>query len=398
MQTKREIGSVNNVFPQTIAVALLINLKLINYSLTKITGNQTDGYFPILFALIYGLFFGSVTIQKYREKSLSKIRIKSRMFLFVMLLIAWYLISYQHTETSVFQYACYAVLPVIVCYSGNININVLLKTSLLLGIAALPVSSELLALSYYNTINMDICYAFLPCIVAAIIDFFSRTRNSSKFTILLYIVPLYYLGLLLASGMRGTIMCVFIATVAIIFFGPNRRRFTWLSACIILALFVGIVFSDDIFISANDFFQARGINFYFLTKTISHSNDITNGRTLFWAKAIDGFIDSPIIGKGVNTYNYWTGLLYPHNFILQFMFEGGAITLIWFFYIYIKGTYKLFINNISEDIELYWYTFCISVPYLFVSANVWSTPLLWIFIGILLRNCSNGYVKPNMTI
>lgn len=385
--TEREkMNSV--VIVQTIMIALLVNIKLINYSVTQIMNRSGEGFFSTIFLIVYIFFAISILIKKIKEKSFTKIIVSKAFIIFCSVMLFWYSISYKYTDTSVIQLICYVLFPVFICYFGNINTNLMLKMCMVFGILALPVSSRLLYSSSGTTINMDICYAFLPCIVATVIDFFSRQRGGTKITYLLYIVPMYYFTILLSRGMRGTVMCVGIAILLVILVGPNRKKYLFLSLIIFVLLFISVFFFDDIIKAIYNYYSSRGINLYFLKKTLYYENDLTNGRIILWKIAFDGFLESPLFGKGINSYNYWTGYLYPHNFLLQFMFEGGLLAIIWFLYFFIEGTINVFKYKIRQDIELYLFAFCISVPYLFVSANVWTTPLLWAFIGILLRNIS----------
>jgi hypothetical protein len=67
------------------------------------------------------------------------------------------------------------------------------------------------------------------------------------------------------------------------------------------------------------------------------------------------------------------------------MFEGGVLILSIFLAFTIKGT-RYVLNIDKKEIKFtYIFVFSVSVPYLFFSANMWITPLLWIFVGLMIR-------------
>ena len=371
----------------TVIVTLLISLKLVNYTLVQYLSSPSGGYFSALFGIIYTCFFLYrlyFYLIKLRRRS---IRINPLAICIFIILLFWYFLT-KHSDTSWIQFICYALLPFVVCSVARPDSRLLLIFTMTVGLISLPVSGKLLVVGYYNSFNMDICYAYLPCIVAAIAYFFSYRQDRNLFANTLCLISCYYLFLLLMNGMRGTLMCIGIAFLLMLYMGPNRRKMTLFKAIIILVAIIILFNFDNLVVAFNAYFSSKGINVYFLNKLIRLSTDITNGRLNLWAETFEGFREAPIFGRGVNTFSYYTSFSYPHNFFLQFLFEGGLFALTWLVILMIFGSRKvLTTKNNNEELVNYIFVFSVSVPYLLVSANIWLTPLLWVYIGFLIRYC-----------
>ena len=68
-------------------------------------------------------------------------------------------------------------------------------------------------------------------------------------------------------------------------------------------------------------------------------NDISNGREPVYEAAIAGIKNAPLLGNGIEAFPAYTAYSYPHNFILQLVYEGGilfcvipVITIAWVSY------------------------------------------------------------------
>ena len=383
------------VLVDTIIVAILVNMKLINFTFVQYTGNTNGGYFSIIFVVAYFLYITSSVYIRLSQKDGSVQIRKGSVFVIVVLLL-WYLFS-KHSASSMVQFLCYVIIPIFICSNAIIRPQLLLLLSMSTGILALPVSPELLALSRHNSINMDICYAFLPCTAAAIIYLFSNYKKRNLYVVIGIGTSMYYVLALLLNGMRGTIMCMVVAFLLSFYVLPHNNTGKWTLTRLILPviLVMIVVFFNDIVISLSNYFQSRNINVYFLNKIIRLSEDLSNGRNNVWDITLKGFWQRPIFGHGVNSFEYWTGEIYPHNFFLQFLFEGGLFSIMWLVILIINGT-KPVLNNKENIDELIYYVFVftVSVPYLMVSANAWLTPLLWIYVGVLLRYAqSKEFIK-----
>lgn len=120
------------------------------------------------------------------------------------------------------------------------------------------------------------------------------------------------------------------------------------------------------------------------------NEDLSSGRYWIWGKGFEGFLNSPIIGNGIasfeNKYNY-----YVHNFVLQLLYEGGLILAVPVICVLVKFGLVLFDKNISAvDWFFIFMIFFGGVFYLFFSGVIWSSVYIWFFIGWVI-NYKTGY-------
>lgn len=91
-----------------------------------------------------------------------------------------------------------------------------------------------------------------------------------------------------------------------------------------------------------------------------------------------------LFGHGISTFAANTGMAYPHNFLLQLLYDGGfllfcpvAIPLVW----YAVGTLR---RCNRSTWMLFLLLFCSAVIRALFSADLWKQELLWFSFGILL--------------
>lgn len=367
-------------------IAVLVNLKLISQSLVHLL-NASDGFFSTIMLSCYAVFLISTAMNFLinREKRLSKTI--ALLMLFIIIFGGWYLFSLDVTGTNYIQFLAYVILPVIVAGISKGNAKMLSVSILIVGMIALPAASQLIILDYRNSLGMDTSYAFLPTIIAAIFHFIYFRKESSKMCYVLYVSPAFYLVNLLHYGVRGPIFCIAVTLIAILFFGPKRKKINGVQFFLIIGILIVIIFLSDILFAVQSFFEQQGISWYFLDKTVRLllEDNLLHGRQYLIQLALEGFINSLCMGKGLNSFYYFTGYLYPHNFLVQFLYEGGIIIFLLFSFLFISGTKKVFDARDKDQWVLYMILFCVSVPYYFISASIWTSPLLWLFVGYLIN-------------
>ena len=121
------------------------------------------------------------------------------------------------------------------------------------------------------------------------------------------------------------------------------------------------------------------------------SGDLSNGRDAIDIIAWDGIFESPFLGYGTAQFENNTGFVYPHNFILQFLYDGGLLlTFVVLFPIVRTVIQKIKKVNSQEYICLIFLFFC-SVPGSLLSGDLWESGMLWMFFGFVLSR--NSYYK-----
>ena len=162
----------------------------------------------------------------------------------------------------------------------------------------------------------------------------------------------------------------------------QKGSFAFFSVAVVFSLFAFVTLISTI----QQYLVIRGISLNFIDKIIfmEQSGDISNGRELLYANTINEILEKPFFGWGCDQFYTHHDLNYPHNFILQILYDGG---LLLFFILAIPLWYglKRFWRSCSTD------EYAVFVALLFsglfgslFSGNLWAGASLWLLFGSLL--------------
>lgn len=121
---------------------------------------------------------------------------------------------------------------------------------------------------------------------------------------------------------------------------------------------------------------------------LDDNGDMTNGRESLSTMAWKGIVESPLWGNGISQFNNNTGEGYPHNFVLQMLYDGGIILTL---AIMAPVTQSLIrkLKTISENkFAFFVLLFFASVPGALFSGDLWNASTLWMFFGFVLAKNS----------
>jgi hypothetical protein len=129
----------------------------------------------------------------------------------------------------------------------------------------------------------------------------------------------------------------------------------------------------------------NGIEIEAISKMIrlqDEDGDLSNGRNYLNTLTWDGILASPLLGNGLDQFdNNYPGESYPHNFLLQILYDGG----IWLFLIlspiFIRSI-KFLRSRTYNEYAMYMTLFFASVPGALFSQDLWAIPILWMFFGL----------------
>ena len=150
---------------------------------------------------------------------------------------------------------------------------------------------------------------------------YSKNRNMSQVSKMALMLPVIVASYITHSAATVVALTVFVILVLLERFQLLRKMFNFRNCIIVVFIaFIAIVF-----------FRLQVV----LSPLIAMlGKDITlSGRTYIWDKAIQLFLQSPVIGIGVLTrsqYMMLLGLPHPHSFILRILCERGIIGFIVF--------------------------------------------------------------------
>lgn len=195
----------------------------------------------------------------------------------------------------------------------------------------LPINQEILS---DNFILQNWGHSYVSELIILPIPFLLNKIFFEKKTSYLLIFLIIFISLFL-SGSRSALVALIIGVLFLNFPKKINHR---IKISFIILCSLGLIF-----------------NFYKINQDQQAQKSYTGDRVKYWQQAIQGFIESPIIGNGPNTFSYINKKFqteatlttsYTHNSFLNFLSENGAVFTIIIFFLIIKSLIKTSkINN-----------------------------------------------------
>ncbi len=378
-------------------IALLINIKQINLTFCAITGSEEDGFMSNILMICLILSFVEIFYEHFFKKIRYKLPEFFPFFVFAVIILIWYYATSTQSGSSMLQIIGIVLVPAFIVSITKTDFEKLLVATILLSFIALPYAHIIVAMTAVSdtteALQMDTAYSLLPSVVSGIYHFVLYRKNLKWFYYPLYVAPVYYLTLLVVFGIRGPILCILVSIALLIFLNRKKKQLTPAMIILLFVILLVAVFFEETLILVKDLLNGMGVSSIFIEKTLRllHEGDLSHGRDYLAKLAVNGFYESPLYGKGLNSFDFFTGEQYPHNFYLQMLYEGGLLVISLFtilFFVKIKNILK---TGGSDKLQMA-YFFSIVAMYHLLSANMWFSPLFWSFVGFLLQS-RNGKVK-----
>jgi hypothetical protein len=316
---------------------------------------------------------------------------------FIMTFIIITLIFYPNSRIELKEVVLTVFIPILVMVQdsdGKYLIKYLCYLSLTMMLAIdqlFQVVSMWTKYFGFDQIDMGVAYAVLPCCIAAGLHFYYFRKERNILILLAYALNIYCAVQLLMVGNRGVviniIICIFFVFLnstysdGYIQTANSKQIRKYIMCAIVLIVLVFNLSSIIGWIAA--YFRSADINFGFIYKfeTFLSYSDIDNGRSLRYEKAINGFLNNPIWGQGIQTFEF-EGAQYPHNYILQFIYEGGIFFGIPFIILSLKALLVLFSKKKSiQQFVLVLVLSSVSIFKLLFSSEVWANSMIWMLVG-----------------
>lgn len=243
--------------------------------------------------------------------------------------------------------------------------------------------------------SLGVIYDMLPCVVAALFHFCYYRVRSSIFTKICYVYYLYVLVLMLPVIVRGALLSLLVGGIIIYLNRPDKeglriKRWTLkkkIFLLVVVALGVLVILNYElIIVGIYEILEAQGINFGFITKFYIYvqAGNVMDGRDNYYNIALEWFMKSPIWGNGIETFYAYSGdnVPYPHNYLLQFLFEGGILLTLPILFQVGKLFYSLFSSQFKQKDSaalLGCFSVVSIIPGLF-SMDMWLLPTFWMAI------------------
>ena len=237
-----------------------------------------------------------------------------------------------------------------------------------------------------NAVFMDISYKTLVFVVSGTLVAVTDDNKWIKFAGVIIAIP--YLLISFIYGARGVLLSVFVFVFLLWFLCSKNRRvlerrtLTAFFLCItLLVLFPLIVYGVYSLLQAVGV-EARSVERLF--ESVSSNGSLSTGRDVLTKKAVEGFLESPLWGKGIGSFDDYSGT-YPHNIILQLLYEGGVLLALPIMYCLFHGMYTMMSLKYDRRYRFFLLMlFSSGVIELFLSSHLWMSLFFWLFIGLSL--------------
>ena len=377
----------------TIALAFFINIKGVNIILGAMLGlNEESGFMSILYSSNI-IFLYVLSLYIYGIRNLNK-----KVIIYISFFLAWYFYTkffIQEPRISITFFMVFTISAFLIPSIAKVDVKLLLLAIMIIPSIGVFYTSNVFSTegSLNETISMTASYAFMVPVVATIMYWWFYYKYDGVYmktiVILFSMINMFFLYEILSFGSRGPFACLLVLILSLVIFKKKKEtgisvRKTWFAIMIPTVVFISTFFLDIIF-SINMLLGKAGLSFNVLDKFVRMrgEGDWTNGREYISKITMAGIIDSPIIGHGVDQFENNTGIVYPHNFILQILYDGG---LLFFVILLIPLLIKLINkgkNCVMDEYILIILFFVISVPGALVSSDLWNNERLWVFFGFI---------------
>ena len=249
--------------------------------------------------------------------------------------------------------------------------------------------------STYDAITMGTSYAILPVLCACVLHFHYYRKTSNLCQKICYVLAVIISLFYIQMSYRGALVSYFLVILFTVFMEitNNKKKYFSLGRKIIIFMFffivcVGILNIDTIVIWLKGILDSVGISVAFIDKYIYllQEGDVSHGRINIYILALKGFLNSPIWGNGISTFEANTGYEFPHNVFLQFLYDGGLLLAVPLFIALIRGLINIYkMKNIEmKDQKVFiLLLFFVSIPRMMVSAESWRIMPFWIMLSMI---------------
>lgn len=386
-----------SVILASFLLAFFIDVRAINWAIVYgWLGGLSAGLMNLLYPFCVSLILVVILFQYFLLKKF-KIKKISAFLAFYLLLFYYFTNNFVGPPSIPFLMfgvttICAFVIPQVL----TIHVPLFLKATMALPSFAILNVDKVFAstVNWDMRLSMDTSYAFIIPIIANIVYLFKYFRLEEGviprfFTLTFSLINFKFFLLILQFGSRGPLVCVvllfiwfYISDFRNGFLRINKKKLTIALLSITLLFFFALILLTVL----ETYLQSVHIEINALTKILSlaENGDISNGREDINTITIRGIFESPIWGWGLDRFDANTFLQYPHNFILQTLYDGGILLLV-ILYVpiicYMKRKFH------KQDIDKYSYLssmFFASVPGALFSQDLWAIPILWISFGTMI--------------
>lgn len=379
----------------SLLVALYVDIKPLNWSLVYggFTGEGLmNTLYPVtvLFVVAIGVLFTN------RIKSISPRVLFLTVYLFLFYYISANLIGPPETKFTMLMTFVFASF--LIPSFSVVDAKLFLRGIMLFPFIAVFNIDTVFATTaeWTDYVSMDVSYGFLlPVIGTIVYAFLYLGKDKGRIRIIMLLLcginAIFFLEIFL-RGSRGALLSVVLLMIFLFLVKKNDNLGVKYSKgkinsflLVLFILLMGYVFFAEIIVNG---LSVLGVKSYALSKIIelNQEGDISNGRSMLNAVTFQGIIEHPLLGNGLDRFNANTGRLYPHNFILQILYDGGLLFFFVLMVPIIKSVIEKYKTCTYDEYAVYTCMMFGTIPGAMFSGNLYSSGLLWLFFGMVLSN------------
>ena len=401
LKTKTRVISLTSIL-----LALFIETKALNLIMLAAFPSLSGLMAVTYFVIVLGLFIIGLFVQ---GRSLIRLRLSYKCI--CLLCILWYIMTNIFVATpsvSVPFFCIFMVAAFLIPGIIRINMRMFMLTLIIVPSFGVMYLNKI----FYNEIleegivSMGTCYAFLVPVLGNLV-FLRYYYNKEKFylkivTLLFSAINLFYLVQMTMFGSRGPVLCALLLILSFFIIRIDDSGKVSLRKGRTILAFVGMLFFalsfTTILQALSDYLATFGISLNVIDKflRLEDNGDMTNGREVLSAMAWKGIMESPIWGNGTSQFLNNTGEVYPHNFILQMLYDGGIILTSLVMFPVIRVLIRKLETVSENEFVCLLLLFFASVPGALFSGDLWNASTLWMFFGFVLAK--NSVVEKSYSI
>lgn len=346
-------------------------------------------YFVLIAAIAISVLL-SVTILNYRSVTYDTIAV-------VVLIVIYCVVAClsQNSSMSSFSAISYVIAPLVAGAIVLIDYLTLIKSILVIATFAFIYINKFFVVDTNGYISMGLSYICLTPIIAAslYISFcYSKDKGRGRNVFLIFsIAQAIYLVKLFQYGSRGPILSIILCWlfISVIRYNDEYKCITIKKTKIGFGLFVVLIFVwqfYNVLLFTNKIIIHYGISSQIIEKPLRlmSQSGILNSRDSIYSIALKEIWKRPILGHGLSSFEAYTGINYPHSFLIQLLFDGGIFLFSIIVGVLIKNSVIWFKKCSYNTFILYILLFFISIPGALFSGDVWQNERFWLFIGLVI--------------
>lgn len=386
-----------DVLIASVLLALFVDVQTLNLIISTARPSLAGNFMSAMYAVVVvSLFLIGIVVQK---RSFFRLRVPHIGICYLCVL--WYAVTFTFVappSVSVLFFWIFTVASFLI--PGIIRVDI---HTFLLALITLPSIGVLYLDKIFvneiletGSVSMGTCYALLVPVLGNLVylRYFYRKESLRMKIVMVFFaaINIYYLIQMVMFGSRGPILCALLLILSyfVIQIGDNGKisirkgRTSIILICIVL---ITLSFTK-ILQTLHDCLSAFDLSLNAVDKflRLEESGDMTNGREMISAMSWEGIINSPLWGNGTSQFLNKTGVVYPHNFILQMLYDGGIILTFGIMAPIIRALIYKFKTASSSEIICLLLLFFASVPGALFSGDLWNASTLWVFFGFILSS------------